>query len=686
MTLECSVSRLLFAAIFAAVSFQYVYGVNVILSAQSCTFLGAPDLEDTLTNCSLTISNGTTYFFEASSGSQQTDNVEFVKKDNFCEIRMTDCNTEESLGLYKLTSEFPKHKDTLDYVVAGQTNDFFPKEAVQLLPDESGFFRFQDIILNVKGCVIQTITEPIEEEVLYPPPSSGSEDPFFYVSYWGDEGVAECGAEVVYKPNNETHFKMVYYNQTYALASEVQITEMSDTATNTSSFWYIGKTGKLDATRDDSDYCEITNPSNETTVLKTPLTCSILRNPVTVADEGTWTIRYWLKGDILTEVLKWPVYVSIAPEDGDMDISVEESKRFDGGMDLMCDMSFGSASSCHFVRPDGLVIVPRDGLGDEKYLYNGNGLDLAECGLTIRHMSDKEDLGEWKCVMDFESHADDKATRSRMGYLHVEKQTTRASSSRELVAVSRKTELYVRNATEMVLSCGVNSPLSYCWFRRPDGYNVPFSTTEVRFSDTNLTYHYYDGLSLGECTMVVDIANDGKDEGEWTCNMGVLGRLESDLKAAIQVTIVESAIASRSQNIETTTEESTTLTCYSVPRGAPIEYCRFVRPDGVGFNVIEKTNSSIPSTLGRYELHPNGLQKGECELMISSVAEEDIGQWSCVGMLQGQPHAAAEEGMDVFTLEDTSLTVGAIVGIAIGGVVAVLIVAGIIFYIVRKKK
>jgi hypothetical protein len=33
-------------------------------------------------------------------------------------------------------------------------------------------------------------------------------------------------------------------------------------------------------------------------------------------------------------------------------------------------------------------------------------------------------------------------------------------------------------------------------------------------------------------------------------------------------------------------EDSALLKCYSVPLEIPLDYCRFIRPDGKGFNIV----------------------------------------------------------------------------------------------------
>ena len=65
----------------------------------------------------------------------------------------------------------------------------------------------------------------------------------------------------------------------------------------------------------------------------------------------------------------------------------------------------------------------------------------------------------------------------------------------------------------------MDAVLDYCWFRSPDGtfYSV---IQNQRQSLTKLRY-VGSGLNLGDCTVEIDGAS-GTDDGEWTCNVGVV--------------------------------------------------------------------------------------------------------------------------------------------------------------------
>jgi hypothetical protein len=68
-------------------------------------------------------------------------------------------------------------------------------------------------------------------------------------------------------------------------------------------------------------------------------------------------------------------------------------------------------TDCRFTRPDGAVLLPREGLGNANYSYFGNGFSKGECGLTI-HKIQEVDKGLWNCTVS------DRSTQ-RSGFLNV---------------------------------------------------------------------------------------------------------------------------------------------------------------------------------------------------------------------------------------------------------------------------
>ncbi|KAJ4439321.1 hypothetical protein ANN_07443 [Periplaneta americana] len=420
----------------------YAYLINPVIPNHSyeCIFNGPESTGEIITTCSLTIPNGTTYDFQPNS-EQTGDEVDrpkfnYTGTEDYCQILMTKCFDFNSLGIYKLEVTYEDNTTESELcVVTAQASafDFIPTSAVDVLPDQSAFFKFRDPIINIMGCIIQTISETTPDEAfLYPEMSNSSSDLLSYVSYWGKDEPGHCGAEVVYNPLNDTNLRLLYFNETYSMYADLVINGLpTPKPPRRTFFWHIGKTETLIADRDNISFCEMKDPSNVTVLSQaTDKSCHYTRYGATVADDGIWRVLYWQKGDILSEVVEFDITVSRAMENSGVWTSVEVSEIYSEGVDLLCSMSSGYARSCLFVRPDGTVIVPHEGLGNERYLYYGKGLGTpdgygsnAECGLTIRPKLQDEDHGEWKCVMEFVS-TDYGTTKSKMAFLSVPKNTS----------------------------------------------------------------------------------------------------------------------------------------------------------------------------------------------------------------------------------------------------------------------
>lgn len=78
----------------------------------------------------------------------------------------------------------------------------------------------------------------------------------------------------------------------------------------------------------------------------------------------------------------------------------------------------------------------------------------------------------------------------------------------------------------------------------------------------------------------------------------------------------------------------------------PIDYCRFVLPDGRGFSINEDVTSDNP-ILGMYHFNPNRRMKlGVCSIIVNHASKEHSGTWTCAGKLIGRD----EESGDDFTV------------------------------------
>lgn len=72
------------------------------------------------------------------------------------------------------------------------------------------------------------------------------------------------------------------------------------------------------------------------------------------------------------------------------------------------------------------------------------------------------------------------------------------------------------------------------------------------------------------------------------------------------------------------------FSCHTVVNNIRLQYCRFVRSDGVGFSF---TTNIVH---GKYEYQGAGIEHGECGLKVSDLSAEDYGQWTCAALISGE--------------------------------------------------
>uniref|UniRef100_A0A182RF15 Ig-like domain-containing protein n=1 Tax=Anopheles funestus TaxID=62324 RepID=A0A182RF15_ANOFN len=283
---------------------------------------------------------------------------------------------------------------------------------------------------------------------------------------------------------------------------------------------------------------------------------------------------------------------------------------------------------CRFVRlADGLGLNVIPGIGTSRYGYIGAGFERNECGLEILG-PEGLDKGTWKCLLGY---GDDSLTK-------VSGAVVDNSDINPPLAIMRPDEMVTaQNGSMASLQCNANKPIDYCWFRGPHGQF--YSLSESLTAERNDGHYWYGGISLemGECG--ITFANIFADEhaGQWHCYVGSGHVTALEVSATFQVRISSSQMISQSDRVEVRLDFPALLGCDSIPRGTPLQYCRFVTPTGQAFSLNENITTDRP-ILNRFYSNPNhNLAKGSCSLVIASVQMEDFGEWICAGKIEGHP-------------------------------------------------
>ncbi|XP_069702846.1 uncharacterized protein [Periplaneta americana] len=641
-------------------------------------------------SCNLELPNGESCQYTLGVTPPAHDTCSFPDyNDEYCHVSV-DIVDVALTGMYTLTATELSGFAKIDIFVVYLKTDGLPKNTLQVIEAENLYLRAANA------------ASPQYCDVMYP---EGKTEMLIYNyvkasnNFWGASD--ECGvkAEGVSKLQEGT-WRLVQSNDHVFqyVEFDVQIISLTDIAVEPLAplLWLADGAGTLGLRRSNMRYCEVRSPGDEL-VATSADSCDFTRYPVTEADEGGWKLIVGMTGKVTEDEFQQDVTVTREA----LSVSVTDSTRFTGGLDLLCSLTPSAAvQDCRFTRPDGEVILPDEGIGNAHYTYFGSGLANGDCGLSIQQVQ-QVDRGWWNCSL---LHG---AVQS-FSLLNV-------SATDEYQGVwTEEGNLAVLNGAQMTLSCRAGTPLEYCWFRHPSGEHLRFSIPKQPLQRDPFRFYWFaDSLHLGVCALSVSQVDLYVDSGQWGCYVNDPDNADEDLEVLINVTVARTNVVSLVEEVLFSPED-TILQCYSVPLGSPLQYCRFIRPDGKGFNVVP---GSV-AVLERYVYEAGGLDQGECGLRIISynLTQEDEGEWTCVARLQGsdqegqdsimlladniqetstEPVTETETETETVTVtepvieavteaNDVGLSTGTIVAIAIGGAGILLLLGGIAFCIARR--
>lgn len=570
--------------------------------------------DDTPVTCTVRMPDGEECVFEAGSGPVGTapicKDMSYSGKPNLCKIHLS--NVYKYLQPYIITAEYGDQATFTEYFYLPEKVKGVPLDSALYVVGTSHLFvRLSTNVVDMTECsVFQYDTEfPLLETQF----SSN-------LVYWGKAG--ECGVDIAIPDDFGASFMLWTANKTHTYYSEFKtvVTPSNETfipeeplVLERGSIVSIGENNKFIRT------CKITTPTKRTAT--SAQGCTYRADVVTDAYAGNWTFEYWVQGEMMSRVTtrlvrvvetsKWPQLLVG---------SVTQSERFERGIDIRCERTNGVLyHHCKFMRPDGIELQVEPGVGTQEYTY------LDTCAITIVEPAQR-DFGMWKC-----------SDGVNTTFLLV----SNGTDYNTITSWVGEHPYYVKRGDTVELTCGMNAPLQYCWFNGPNGM-LPFSTV---VQDYGPSKYVYDPAVLqnGTCKLIIYNVDFEYRDNLMSCWLGVEGMLDYELSVSVIISDTYMTIEDLYGWQYINTGKTTTVNCHSVPKGQPIEYCRFVRPDGQGISLIPGySNVSLD-----YSYDGAGLLAGDCGILIHSVVYDDIGKWTCMAMLQNDP---TRESFDEYEL------------------------------------
>ncbi|XP_043270565.1 uncharacterized protein [Venturia canescens] len=369
----------------------------------------------------------------------------------------------------------------------------------------------------------------------------------------------------------------------------------------------IGKPAKLEVRETDMLFCQIIRPDGSTTRIQYGV-CEVEIPAVTTFHYGTWIASFALKGKMELDSTEIDVEL--------WDLDSLDAKIIPGSgpeLNLLCRTGVSSLKFCTFIRPDKYTINLPVGVGNENYSYYGDGYKddtesryYADCGITIHNPSD-DDFGLWNCEMGVQQG---NSVETRGTVIEVNK--SRSGRSYNV----KSSDVIVKRGETYSIRCKVNAKLDYCWLRSPNG--TVFSISSEISSLSSIKY-IGKGFTMGDCGTVVNNAQSS-DNGTWTCHLGLSGGTE--VMETILVQVADSYLIATEKIVQIKDVAKLSCKIFSGESGA-LKYCRWVRPDGYGIHYQDAW---------RYTMFND---RSSCVLNIPNVTSEDIGMWTCAGMLTG---------------------------------------------------
>uniref|UniRef100_A0A2A4JY84 Ig-like domain-containing protein n=1 Tax=Heliothis virescens TaxID=7102 RepID=A0A2A4JY84_HELVI len=394
--------------------------------------------------------------------------------------------------------------------------------------------------------------------------------------------------------------------------------------------------------------------------------CRIVVDRVTMDYSGQWSVNVGVPGAVAMHHSSF--YVNVGRE-GARPVVTTGVARDGQSVTLTCAVPAGyEVSACKFRDPMKNNMIATHGVGQDGYAggmisYESNA-DNHVCTLRILNFVYWQS-GTYRC-----------AVNTSQGILHGFLRVTPSyiadyGDYSYSGPVLRSSDEYPYEGEAVTLSCSIDAPIRYCYFRSPNG-----TVYSVGPSILSSDYEYVgSGFSGGECGIRFYGALQSHD-GLWTCHVGLENDIYADEKTSqFRVTLNERAWTSQTWERNTITVEMAVAGAYE------LDYCRFVRVDGLGF-----TWDNVPAG---YRVDRDRMDS--CVLYVERPTALDCQPWTVVAKRYGYSGELARttdtQRLTSFVVNSKTAT-GFFLWVFFAVSVVMMILAGIclIQFLIRKHE
>ncbi|KAJ8709263.1 hypothetical protein PYW07_009089 [Mythimna separata] len=377
--------------------------------------------------------------------------------------------------------------------------------------------------------------------------------------------------------------------------------------------WSEGSTINEPVGPENAIYCRLDN-SKQKTVVDGFGPCRIVVDRVTPEHMGYWRIRYAVPGMVAAQYDYFHVEV-LTPAVEPKLVVTSSVVRNDTSVVVTCSVpQEHEIVSCTFRNPGGDFFVASQ--QEETGTRYSSVAGPHNCSLRFL-VPEEEQAGIWRCAVQ---------TIRGTGYSFPLIYNSMLNPEnddyiRDPVLQARKTIVEGSEGGATTMFCSIDASIRYCYFRSPNGTVINLSP-----STSTADYEYLgNGLEAGECGIRVKNLQPS-DQGRWSCNIAQVGYV-SEERETITVYV----------NDGTTVEHRwiDSGVVVSMRMGyLPLEYCRFVRNDGLGF-----VSDNVPSEYIFNDFMTGAWSqelKGICELTIPRPQAVDLRPWTIVAKVVGE--------------------------------------------------